>query len=168
MRKIPLTIITGFIAVIAIVFLSFQVSNAQSAGGSSGMGGGMLGGQNTSNSVMSSMTGKSIFSSLKDSFGGSSGKSSSGGSSSSGGMVPFGGRVTMTRSCNSGLLVTVQEATAVNDYMWMSGNLKYLSYTPPHVSQYLVGQSAKSKVPCILGYVKIGSGALIIFHGSSK
>lgn len=82
----------------------------------------------------------------------------------------FGGRVTAEYVCNTGLLVYLKSSAPpflVFPVMWLWGELPFLSYIPPHPGQQLLGVAAPATVPCVLGYVPIGVGFPIEFHGSS-
>jgi len=86
----------------------------------------------------------------------------------------FGGIVTVEYACNTGLLVYVKDnisvvppVSVVVPYMWLWGELPFLSYIPPHPGQELLGIALPVTVPCILGYVPIGAGFPIVYHGSS-
>jgi hypothetical protein len=83
--------------------------------------------------------------------------------------VPFGGIVSVEYVCNTGLLVYVLTAPsgAPAPFMWFWGELPFLFHIPPHPGQILLGMAAATPVPCILGYIPIGYGLPIIFHGSS-
>ncbi len=81
--------------------------------------------------------------------------------------VPFGGLVTFEYVCNTGFLVYVATAKGVIPFMWLWGNLPFASHIPPHPGQYLLGMASPTPVPCILGYIPIGAGLPIIYHGSS-
>ncbi|OHA17259.1 MAG: hypothetical protein A3C79_02975 [Candidatus Taylorbacteria bacterium RIFCSPHIGHO2_02_FULL_45_28] len=82
--------------------------------------------------------------------------------------LPFGGVVTMIQPCNTGLLVYVlTPLTGVVPFMWLTGELPFLSYIPPHPGQWLLGLTAAVPVPCVLGTVPYGAGLPILMHGSS-
>lgn len=82
--------------------------------------------------------------------------------------VPFGGLVTMIQPCNTGLLVYVlTPLTGVIPFMWLTGELPFLMYVPPHPGQWLLGMAVAVPVPCVLGIVPYGAGLPIIMHGSS-
>lgn len=82
--------------------------------------------------------------------------------------LPFGGQVTYTQPCNTGLLLYVlQPLKGVQTYMWFTGNLPYLMRTVPHIGQNLLGMASPGPVPCVLGTIPMGSGFPIIYHGGS-
>ena len=89
------------------------------------------------------------------------------------GVPYFGGIVTAEYTCNTGLLIYVKDAIStppffsIVPYMWLTGELPFLSYIPPHPGQELLGTALPMPMPCILGYIPIGFGFPIIYHGSS-
>lgn len=85
--------------------------------------------------------------------------------------VPFGGKVVAQLPCNTGSLLYVATSKGPLPFMWLTGNLRYLSFTPPHVGQEMLGVAATVAMPCVLGVppfaVILGAGLPIIYHGSS-
>lgn len=84
--------------------------------------------------------------------------------------LSFGGRVLYEYTCNTGLLVYIKSSSppyAVLPVMWLWGELPFSKYIPPHPGQQLLGVMAPAVVPCFLGYVPLGVGFPILFHGSS-
>ena len=58
-------------------------------------------------------------------------------------------------------------STIVVPYLWAVGNLRFLSYIPPHIGQHILGMALPTPVPCIAGIIPMGVGLPIIYHGSS-
>ncbi|HVU06508.1 MAG TPA: hypothetical protein VHC46_04755 [Thermodesulfobacteriota bacterium] len=84
--------------------------------------------------------------------------------------LSIGGTVLFQYVCNTGLLLYIKSATppyAVMPLMWLWGELPFSKYIPPHPGQQILGVAAPTVVPCVLGYVPIGVGFPILFHGSS-
>ena len=89
------------------------------------------------------------------------------------GVPYFGGLVTAEYTCNTGLLIYVKDAIStppffqIVPYMWLWGELPFLSYIPPHPGQELLGAASPTAIPCVFGYIPIGYGFPILYHGSS-
>ncbi len=81
--------------------------------------------------------------------------------------ISFGGKIVAQTVCNTGILIYVKSAVTIKPFMWFWGNLKYSSYIPPHIGQSVLGIAGPTPVPCVFGYVPIGVGLPILFHGSS-
>jgi hypothetical protein len=79
----------------------------------------------------------------------------------------FGGQVVSIQPCNTGLLVYIRTAYAVQPFMWFTGELPYSWYIPPHPGQWMLGMYSTVVVPCILGIIPMGAGFPILYHGSS-
>jgi len=85
--------------------------------------------------------------------------------------VPFGGIVIGQLPCTKpvpGFLLLIKTpSTIVVPYLWAVGNLRFLSYIPPHIGQHILGMALPTPVPCIAGIIPMGVGLPIIYHGSS-
>lgn len=80
----------------------------------------------------------------------------------------FGGRVMTTKPCDEGLLITLRTPLGTDvPYMWIWGNLPYLSRIAPYPSQNVLGIAKSAAVPCTISGVPYAGGVPIIFHGSS-
>lgn len=89
-------------------------------------------------------------------------------------LIPFGGSVTAITVCDSGILALVlqpptpkQPNPVPKPFMWLIGELPFLSYKPPFIGQNLVGEASSVLSPCVIGNVPYGFGLPIDFHGSS-
>lgn len=79
---------------------------------------------------------------------------------------PFGGSIIFIQRCNDGSLITLGPPTT-GQYRYTPGTISY-EYGPPiSINQWLLGISSLT-APCFLGKIYMGSGAPILFHGSSN
>lgn len=82
--------------------------------------------------------------------------------------MPFGGTVTATLPCDSGLLLyLLVPLQGVETFMWSAGELPYMMHVVPHIGQELLGMAFPVEEPCVVGMLTVGSGFPIIYHGSS-
>jgi len=89
------------------------------------------------------------------------------------GVPYFGGLVTGETVCDTGLLIYVKDAIStppffeVVPYMWFTGELPFMNHVIPHPGQELLGAALPATIPCIVGYIPVGYGFPIVFHGDS-
>jgi hypothetical protein len=81
--------------------------------------------------------------------------------------IPLGGKVTITKPCDEGLLITLKTSKGVSGpYMWLWGNLPYRSRIIPHIDQNILGMAKTVPIPCTISGYPYSGGVPIIFHGS--
>lgn len=83
------------------------------------------------------------------------------------GLLHFGGSVVWEVPCDDGLLLTVEQFTGPQYFMWNYGELPYLMFVPPHIGQNLIGAADYVPSECWLGDEYMGYGFPIVGHGES-
>lgn len=82
--------------------------------------------------------------------------------------IPLGGKVITTKPCDEGLLLTLKTSKGITGpFMWIWGNLPYLSRNIPHINQNILGMAKSVPVPCTISGFPYAGGLPIIYHGSS-